>query len=949
MRPHFYKILSVFVIALGLFSLLPSSSILMVRADGDTVNISPVVQLVSYKNIYGKYVEMYGWGSASIISNDGVILSNNHVVDNGKGKLASAFNVCVTKKIGEKPSCDYTATLISRDDTMDVSLLKIDPTDIFGNAVDYAKFKTIDIDFSYNPQTQDEAVIIGYPWIGSETITETKGIVSGISEFNGYKYIKTDATIAGGNSGGAMINKAGKLIGIPTYTVGWESSLGYGLYLKEAQKFINDNIHTAVTPKKTGFNFSEYQKTLENINQADKVEDDLLKFSFGKDYEVKNYIKNRYLDFNTKTQKDVSVGINMELISLPNLTQDKHFWYYVQNLGLYNKDWQNLNQRKIGGVNFYSPVGKSDVSQGNADYVTLYFTKLSPNLMLKMEVYAPLYDEKNNAKVKKETDSVLSGFTFKTDKIKLLESGFTFDLLSPVVKINTSELSSKNDRYGYYINYLHNLHEYFTVNLQEQDLWSGKGKTAEEIYKIETLDASSDYKSMITFMGHKGYVICEGYGGGYYGGKGGFYGPVYSYYGNYYYQYGGYGSGKDENDVTLPAMTNCTIKLLDGISDLEGQDYFLIISLNAAVYNIKESLQETLDFMSKNMKLDPKGNGETKLVNVYNQQAALSFTDVENQNEAYKSFLKVLIKYGLLKNKEKFNGDYAMTWKDVLPIYLKAIYNVDLAKDAPACKDNKACMIKTAKSMLAGQTIDWNDLLIKKMKINLDAYVPSEKLYYFERILHYRLAGVNLPVFSEKEITNFENKRMEKKYKAEADKLDTFDSLVYGKRKINLYEVMPSGYSYYQSDYTVNWSPSRGIQMDPVYKTEPYNFNPAKTVNDLNYYSDSAKKAKSKEEKVKNDFDACMKTGKIQTCVQNYVIEFAKIMKEQEDEAFSFGVLTKAALYDNVAQDIDFGLFDPELAKKKDSQINESGDMTNTTEPAPMETPAPPTEVPPMK
>jgi hypothetical protein len=45
--------------------------------------------------------------------------------------LASAFSVCITKKISEKPACDYTASLIARDDNLDISILKIDEEDIY--------------------------------------------------------------------------------------------------------------------------------------------------------------------------------------------------------------------------------------------------------------------------------------------------------------------------------------------------------------------------------------------------------------------------------------------------------------------------------------------------------------------------------------------------------------------------------------------------------------------------------------------------------------------------------------------------------------------------------------------------------------------------------------------------------------------------------------------------
>jgi len=46
------------------------------------INISPVVQIVSYSDLYGKIPQMTSWGSATIINKNGVIISNDHVVDN---------------------------------------------------------------------------------------------------------------------------------------------------------------------------------------------------------------------------------------------------------------------------------------------------------------------------------------------------------------------------------------------------------------------------------------------------------------------------------------------------------------------------------------------------------------------------------------------------------------------------------------------------------------------------------------------------------------------------------------------------------------------------------------------------------------------------------------------------------------------------------------------------
>jgi hypothetical protein len=50
--------------------------------------------------------------------------------------------------------------LIARDDKLDISMLKIDPLDIYGNKVDYTKFKSIGIDFDYIPKNQDETFAV---------------------------------------------------------------------------------------------------------------------------------------------------------------------------------------------------------------------------------------------------------------------------------------------------------------------------------------------------------------------------------------------------------------------------------------------------------------------------------------------------------------------------------------------------------------------------------------------------------------------------------------------------------------------------------------------------------------------------------------------------------------------------------------------------------------------
>ena len=80
----------------------------------------------------------------------------------------------MTVDVDQKPDCRYTATLIARDRFKDIALLQIQDRDIFGAVVSYQDFPVMNIDYDFVPKGQDEIIAIGYPRIGSETISETK-------------------------------------------------------------------------------------------------------------------------------------------------------------------------------------------------------------------------------------------------------------------------------------------------------------------------------------------------------------------------------------------------------------------------------------------------------------------------------------------------------------------------------------------------------------------------------------------------------------------------------------------------------------------------------------------------------------------------------------------------------------------------------------------------------
>ena len=146
----------------------------------------------------GQQQEQVGTGSGVIISQDGYIVTNNHVI-----KDASDIEITLNnKKV-------YKAKLIGTDSKMDIALLKIETDE----KLPYSTFADSD-----NVRVGEWVLAVGNPY--NLTSTVTAGIVSAKArnlDTNGIQsFIQTDAAVNPGNSGGALVNTRGELIGINT-------------------------------------------------------------------------------------------------------------------------------------------------------------------------------------------------------------------------------------------------------------------------------------------------------------------------------------------------------------------------------------------------------------------------------------------------------------------------------------------------------------------------------------------------------------------------------------------------------------------------------------------------------------------------------------------------------------------------------------------------------------
>jgi len=171
-----------------------------------------VVQIFTPDGLYS--------GSGTIFSSDGWILTNHHVVDG-----YSEVIVCILGKITSSPDCGYTALVVSSvydGDNMDIALLLITEEGNYPSIL-LPSCSVVGAIELVTRLVGTEVKTIGYPGIGLNTLTEATGTLSGLiqSEYNNTElpvWLKSDAFIAGGISGGAMFSKKGEYLGITSLT-----------------------------------------------------------------------------------------------------------------------------------------------------------------------------------------------------------------------------------------------------------------------------------------------------------------------------------------------------------------------------------------------------------------------------------------------------------------------------------------------------------------------------------------------------------------------------------------------------------------------------------------------------------------------------------------------------------------------------------------------------------
>ena len=204
--------------------------------------------------------EQVGTGSGVIISADGYIVTNNHVIDG-----ASELEITLNNKR------KYKAELIGSDAANDIALLKIEAdTDLT-----YVPFANSD-----NIKIGEWVLAVGNPY--NLTSTVTAGIISAKGrDLEGNRniesFIQTDAAVNPGNSGGALVNSRGELIGINTAISSKTGSfIGYSFAVPSniARKIIDDILEFgAVQEAILGINIDTTDENIDGVKIATVVAD----------------------------------------------------------------------------------------------------------------------------------------------------------------------------------------------------------------------------------------------------------------------------------------------------------------------------------------------------------------------------------------------------------------------------------------------------------------------------------------------------------------------------------------------------------------------------------------------------------------------------------------------------------------------------------------------------
>ncbi|MEQ9619544.1 MAG: DegQ family serine endoprotease [Deltaproteobacteria bacterium] len=202
-----------------------TTSVVNPRSSRQRKQRSPFQQNDPFEEFFEKFFEnmpeqqfkRQGLGSGFIISEDGYVVTNNHVVE-------KAEDISVILENGDK----YEAKVIGKDPKTDLAVIKFEPE---------GKLQTVELGDSDNLRIGDWVIAIGNPFGLGYTVTSgivsAKGRSLGLGVYD--DFIQTDASLNPGNSGGPLFNLKGEVVGVNTAIVARGQGIGFAIPITMAE------------------------------------------------------------------------------------------------------------------------------------------------------------------------------------------------------------------------------------------------------------------------------------------------------------------------------------------------------------------------------------------------------------------------------------------------------------------------------------------------------------------------------------------------------------------------------------------------------------------------------------------------------------------------------------------------------------------------------------------
>ncbi len=240
-------------------------AVVHVKTQSTRESYNPVLEFF-YGNKYREAEPVLGFGSGVIISDDGYIVTNNHVIE-GSDEIFVALN----------DKREFEAKLVGADPSTDLALLKIEVKELH-----YVSWGDSDA-----LQVGEWVLAVGNPF--NLTSTVTAGIVSAKGKSIGIirdryrmeSFIQTDAAVNRGNSGGALVNIRGELVGINTAIIspsGGNAGISFAIPVSIVQKVVKDLVEFGTVQRAIiGVTIEEVTADVAKKLNLDKIEGVLVK------------------------------------------------------------------------------------------------------------------------------------------------------------------------------------------------------------------------------------------------------------------------------------------------------------------------------------------------------------------------------------------------------------------------------------------------------------------------------------------------------------------------------------------------------------------------------------------------------------------------------------------------------------------------------------------------